>query len=65
MSFLLPFFFFGDWVGDGKHKIKKNKKAMMVFGALAQGLSFGSSPEGVIATLCIWRVFLGVGIGGD
>jgi len=39
--------------------------AIMIFGAIAQGLSFGSSANAVVATLCVWRFILGFGIGGD
>jgi PHS family inorganic phosphate transporter-like MFS transporter len=55
------------YLGDrfGRRPMFGVSLAMMIFGALAQGLSFGSSADGVIATLCIWRFFLGIGIGGD
>jgi PHS family inorganic phosphate transporter-like MFS transporter len=38
---------------------------IMIIAALGSGLSFGNSPDGVIATLCLMRFCLGVGIGGD
>lgn len=37
----------------------------MIACSLASGLSFGSSPKGVMATLCFFRFWLGFGIGGD
>ena len=37
----------------------------MVVCSIASGLSFGSSPKGVMATLCFFRFWLGFGIGGD
>lgn len=37
----------------------------MVFCAFAQSMSFGTSPNAVIGTLCFWRFLLGVGVGGD
>lgn len=37
----------------------------MVGCAIASGLSFGSSAQSVITTLCFFRFWLGFGIGGD
>lgn len=37
----------------------------MVIAAICSGFSFGGTSTGVIATLCIWRFLLGVGVGGD
>jgi len=37
----------------------------MVGCSLASGLSFGSSPKGVTATLCFFRFWLGFEVGGD
>ncbi|GFP80416.1 probable inorganic phosphate transporter 1-3 [Phtheirospermum japonicum] len=37
----------------------------MSLSSLASGLSFGSSPKTVVATLCFFRFWLGFGIGGD
>jgi len=38
---------------------------IMVFCAFAQSMSFGTSANAVIGTLCFWRFILGVGVGGD
>ncbi|XP_065864478.1 probable inorganic phosphate transporter 1-3 [Euphorbia lathyris] len=58
--------FFG-WLGDklGRKKVYGITLVLMVVCSLASGLSFGSSPEGVVATLCFFRFWLGFGIGGD
>ncbi|KAJ8765174.1 hypothetical protein K2173_011434 [Erythroxylum novogranatense] len=58
--------FFG-WLGDklGRKKVYGITLILMVLCSLASGLSFGSKPESVIATLCFFRFWLGFGIGGD
>ncbi|OWM70447.1 inorganic phosphate transporter 1-4-like [Punica granatum] len=58
--------FFG-WLGDkmGRKRVYGLTLILMVVCSLASGLSFGSSPKGVIATLCFFRFWLGFGIGGD
>ena len=58
--------FFG-WLGDklGRKKVYGLTLLLMVICAIASGLSFGHSAEGVIATLCFFRFWLGFGIGGD
>lgn len=58
--------FFG-WLGDklGRKKVYGITLATMVGCALASGLSFGSSPRTVVASLCFFRFWLGFGIGGD
>ncbi|XP_050210976.1 low affinity inorganic phosphate transporter 8-like isoform X2 [Mercurialis annua] len=58
--------FFG-WLGDklGRKKVYGITLVTMVGCALASGLSFGSSANSVIATLCFFRFWLGFGIGGD
>ncbi|KAK7243066.1 hypothetical protein RIF29_37850 [Crotalaria pallida] len=58
--------FFG-WLGDkmGRKKVYGLTLMLMVGCSIASGLSFGSSPEGVMATLCFFRFWLGFGIGGD
>jgi len=63
---LLGQLFFG-WLGDkmGRKKVYGMTLAIMVVCSLASGLSFGSSANGVIATLCFFRFWLGFGIGGD
>ncbi|KAM7253228.1 hypothetical protein ACFE04_008846 [Oxalis oulophora] len=58
--------FFG-WLGDklGRKKVYGLTLMVMVICAIGSGLSFGSSANGVIATLCFFRFWLGFGIGGD
>ncbi|GFP83356.1 inorganic phosphate transporter 1-4 [Phtheirospermum japonicum] len=58
--------FFG-WLGDkmGRKKVYGLTLIIMVFCSVASGLSFGSTPKGVMATLCFFRFWLGFGIGGD
>ncbi|KAL1368358.1 probable inorganic phosphate transporter 1-3 [Arachis hypogaea] len=58
--------FFG-WLGDklGRKKVYGLTLMLMVVCSIASGLSFGSSPNGVMATLCFFRFWLGFGIGGD
>ncbi|KAJ1270207.1 hypothetical protein BS78_06G036100 [Paspalum vaginatum] len=58
--------FFG-WLGDkmGRKKVYGMTLMLMVICCLASGLSFGSTPKGVMATLCFFRFWLGFGIGGD
>lgn len=58
--------FFG-WLGDklGRKKVYGMTLMLMVICSIASGLSFGKTPNGVIATLCFFRFWLGFGIGGD
>ncbi|XWS08788.1 hypothetical protein CRYUN_Cryun40dG0030800 [Craigia yunnanensis] len=58
--------FFG-WLGDkmGRKKVYGITLLLMFVCSIASGLSFGSSPKGVVATLCFFRFWLGFGIGGD
>ncbi|CAA0817411.1 Probable inorganic phosphate transporter 1-7 [Striga hermonthica] len=58
--------FFG-WLGDkmGRKRVYGLTLILMVVSSVASGLSFGSSPRGVMATLCFFRFWLGFGIGGD
>lgn len=58
--------FFG-WLGDklGRKKVYGITLMLMVVCSLGSGLSFGHSANGVIATLCFFRFWLGFGIGGD
>ncbi|KAL6839729.1 hypothetical protein ACP4OV_030417 [Aristida adscensionis] len=58
--------FFG-WLGDklGRKRVYGMTLMLMVVSCLASGLSLGSSPAAVMATLCFFRFWLGVGIGGD
>ncbi|KAL2317560.1 hypothetical protein Fmac_031436 [Flemingia macrophylla] len=58
--------FFG-WLGDklGRKKVYGITLVTMVGCALASGLSFGSTANSVVASLCFFRFWLGFGIGGD
>jgi len=58
--------FFG-WLGDklGRKRVFGITLMLMVMCSIASGLSFGSSPNSVMATLCFFRFWLGFGIGGD
>lgn len=58
--------FFG-WLGDklGRKKVYGITLVTMVGCALASGLSFGSSAQSVVTSLCFFRFWLGFGIGGD
>ncbi|GMP47021.1 hypothetical protein CsSME_00014962 [Camellia sinensis var. sinensis] len=58
--------FFG-WLGDkmGRKRVYGITLLLMVVCSIASGLSFGSSPRTVMATLCFFRFWLGFGIGGD
>ncbi|ESQ51869.1 hypothetical protein EUTSA_v10016483mg [Eutrema salsugineum] len=58
--------FFG-WLGDklGRKKVYGITLMVMVLCSLGSGLSFGHSANGVMATLCFFRFWLGFGIGGD
>ncbi|GAV64338.1 Sugar_tr domain-containing protein [Cephalotus follicularis] len=58
--------FFG-WLGDklGRKKVYGMTLMLMVVCSIGSGLSFSSTPNGVIATLCFFRFWLGFGIGGD
>ncbi|KAK9289012.1 hypothetical protein L1049_017483 [Liquidambar formosana] len=58
--------FFG-WLGDkmGRKRVYGLTLVLMVVCSVASGLSFGKDPNGVMATLCFFRFWLGFGIGGD
>jgi PHS family inorganic phosphate transporter-like MFS transporter len=58
--------FFG-WLGDklGRKSVYGMTLLLMVICSVASGLSFGSTPNAVMATLCFFRFWLGFGIGGD
>ncbi|KAM7466575.1 hypothetical protein LguiB_014137 [Lonicera macranthoides] len=58
--------FFG-WLGDklGRKKVYGITLILMVLCSLASRFSFGSTPKGVMASLCFFRFWLGFGIGGD
>ena len=38
---------------------------MMILCAFSQAFSFGTTSTAVVASLCFWRFFLGLGVGGD
>lgn len=56
-----------DCAGDrlGRKKVYGMTLMLMVFAAIASGLSFGHTPASVMTTLCFFRFWLGFGIGGD
>ncbi|KAF8093103.1 hypothetical protein N665_0390s0011 [Sinapis alba] len=58
--------FFG-WLGDklGRRRVYGITLIIMIFCSLGSGISFGNSPKGVMTTLCFFRFWLGIGIGGD
>ncbi|KAL9243001.1 hypothetical protein vseg_016943 [Gypsophila vaccaria] len=58
--------FFG-WLGDklGRKKVYGLTLMLMCLCSVASGLSFGKTPKAVVITLCFFRFWLGVGIGGD
>ncbi|KAI9087480.1 hypothetical protein K1719_030620 [Acacia pycnantha] len=58
--------FFG-WLGDkmGRKQVYGITLILMIVCSIASGLSIGSSPKAVMATLCFFRFWLGFGIGGD
>ncbi|KAF5736489.1 inorganic phosphate transporter 1-3 [Tripterygium wilfordii] len=58
--------FFG-WLGDklGRKKVYGITLVTMVGCAFASGLTFGSTTNSMVATLCFFRFWLGFGIGGD
>ncbi|KAL7229326.1 hypothetical protein ACSBR2_007931 [Camellia fascicularis] len=58
--------FFG-WLGDklGRKKVYGITLVTMVGCAMASGLSFGSTAQSVVTSLCFFRFWLGFGIGGD
>ena len=63
---LLGQLFFG-WLGDkmGRKTVYGITLMLMSVCSVGSGLSFGHSPAGVMATLCVFRFWLGFGIGGD
>ena len=58
--------FFG-WAGDkfGRKSVYGFTLILMVGCSFGQALSFGATATAVITTLCVFRFFLGFGIGGD
>lgn len=58
--------FFG-WLGDkmGRKRVYGMTLMLMVIAAIACGLSLGHTATSVMTTLCFFRFWLGVGIGGD
>ena len=55
------------WLGDraGRKRFYGKTVLLMAAGSFLSGLSFGNSAGGVMATLCFFRFWLGVGVGGD
>ncbi|CAM6089163.1 unnamed protein product [Calypogeia fissa] len=55
------------WLGDkvGRKKAYGITLTIMFVFSIASGRSIGNTPEAVLGTLCFFRFWLGVGIGGD
>ncbi|KAG0562679.1 hypothetical protein KC19_9G164500 [Ceratodon purpureus] len=55
------------WLGDklGRKRVYGWTLLLMILTSLASGMSFGHSAKAVMSTLCFFRFWLGVGIGGD
>ncbi|KAI5078812.1 hypothetical protein GOP47_0006483 [Adiantum capillus-veneris] len=55
------------WLGDklGRKRVYGVTALLMVCCSIGSALSFGSNPHAVLGTLCFFRFWLGVGIGGD
>ncbi|CAL5030294.1 unnamed protein product [Urochloa decumbens] len=55
------------WLGDriGRRRAYGLTLAFMVVFSVASGLSFGREAKAVLATLCFFRFWLGVGVGGS
>lgn len=55
------------WLGDklGRKKVYGWTLVLMIITSLASAMSFGHSAKAVMTTLCFFRFWLGVGIGGD
>nr|XP_024368580.1 probable inorganic phosphate transporter 1-3 isoform X1 [Physcomitrium patens]XP_024368581.1 probable inorganic phosphate transporter 1-3 isoform X1 [Physcomitrium patens]PNR60721.1 hypothetical protein PHYPA_003514 [Physcomitrium patens] len=55
------------WLGDrlGRKRVYGWTLLLMILTSLASAMSFGSSAKAVMSTLCFFRFWLGVGIGGD
>ncbi|KAH7314552.1 hypothetical protein KP509_21G008700 [Ceratopteris richardii] len=55
------------WLGDhlGRKKVYRYTAILMICCSIGSALSFGSSPQAVMGTICFFRFWLGVGIGGD
>lgn len=58
--------YFG-WLGDklGRKKVYGWTLLLMILTSVASAMSFGHSAKAVMSTLCFFRFWLGVGIGGD
>ncbi|GLJ22744.1 hypothetical protein SUGI_0428470 [Cryptomeria japonica] len=54
-------------LGDrmGRKKVYGKTLLLIVCGSILSGFSVGKSPELVVGSLCFFRFWLGVGIGGD
>jgi PHS family inorganic phosphate transporter-like MFS transporter len=55
------------WLGDklGRKHVYGITLLMMIVFSIASGFSFGNTAKGVMTSLCFFRFWLGVGIGGD
>ena len=58
---------FFSWIGDklGCKKAYNISLTLTIICAICSGLSFDASKETVVKTLCFFRFWLGLGIGGD
>ncbi|EKX50020.1 hypothetical protein GUITHDRAFT_157361 [Guillardia theta CCMP2712] len=48
----------------GRRPVHIATMIIMIIGALGSGMSFGTTGDAIVGTLCFWRFFLGLGIGG-
>lgn len=55
------------WLGDklGRKKVYGWTLLIMIITSVASAMSFGHTAKAVMSTLCFYRFWLGVGIGGD
>ncbi|CAN6279256.1 unnamed protein product [Urochloa humidicola] len=55
------------YLGDrlGRKRVFGITLVLMAAGSVGSGLSFGPSPGAVVGTLCFFRFWLGVGVGGE
>jgi MFS family permease len=55
------------YLGDklGRKTVYGIALSIMISAALCQAMSFGTTANGVVGTLCMWRFILGFGVGGD
>ena len=49
----------------GRRAVYGLSLAIMIFCGFTQSMTFGTTSHAMVGTLCFWRFFLGVGVGGD